>query len=90
MRVFTDPKDRYFVGKLCAGLIAFFNIHRLLLALNVYPGIYLPKEGLFGGDPSEVAIRSALYIAGSLLAFRLIERARRRSQDGGPNAQGTA
>ena len=78
MSLFTDPIDRFYVGKLVFGLGFVRAVLYVLCSLMAISGVYHPTGGVVASSPVE-----ALWLGGAeavltLVGFQIIEHARRR------------
>jgi hypothetical protein len=78
MSLFTDPIDRFYVGKLVFGLAFLRASVYVLSSLLVIAGAYHPTGGLVASSPMEALWLSGAEAVLTLVGFQLIEHARRR------------
>jgi hypothetical protein len=78
MSIFTEPIDRFYVGKMFFGLGFFRAIVYFMLSLFALGGVYHPRQGPIFRSPVEVLGVSGAEAVLTFVGFQLVERARRR------------
>ena len=78
MSLFTDPIDRFYVGKLVLGLAFLRAVLYMLCSLMAMSGVYHPTGGVVANSPVEALWLSGAEAVLTLVGFQIIEHARRR------------
>ena len=78
MSLFTDPIDRFYVGKLVLGLAFLRAVLYMLCSLMAMSGVYHPTGGVVANSPVEALWLSGAEAALTLAGFQIVEHARRR------------
>ena len=78
MSLFTEPIDRFYLGKLVFGLAFVRAVLYVLHSLVAISGVYHPASGVVASSPVKALWLSGAEAVLTLVGFQIIERARRR------------